>query len=114
MNADEAKREAVLALAARIKAWNVPDHMPKAQAFIDDMRLRGWLWMPESNRPVPPKKHETCPTHAGSWAHNCTGCAADQHAATPPRRAEDPVPATDAFRRARQQLRMTTTEGDPT
>ena len=31
-----------------------------------------------------PKRHEECPDHPGSWAHNCGGCNADRLAADDP------------------------------
>lgn len=104
MNGDEAKREAIRILANRLKAWDVMDALPKAQMFLDDMRLAGWRWDAPVNRPQPPRAEDACPIHGGHQ-DKCAGCAADRLTGV---QATRPAPVrkgpTDEFLAAREAL----------
>lgn len=81
MNADEAREQACRALAARLRAWSLPDPEVKARDYVAGLYAAGWRWQSPENRPTPPRRDDECEIHAGQWATRCAGCAADQKAA---------------------------------
>jgi len=53
----------------------------------------------------PPQRDECCPAHPGSWANNCSGCAADKHAGDTTQPADPRRPdASEARARVRAEL----------
>ncbi|WP_028654870.1 hypothetical protein [Nocardioides sp. J54] len=103
MNAEEAREQACHALAARLRAWGVPDPEVRARDYMAGLHAAGWRWQAPENRPTPPRRAEECTTHAGQYAARCAGCAADakaiEHRPEPePPRPKAPKPPLPRFR----------------
>lgn len=112
MNADEAREQAARALAARLRAWSLPDPEVKARDYVAGLYAAGWRWQSPENRPTPPRRGDECEIHAGQWAGRCAGCAADQKAAPDDRDEPRPLPPKTPkprLPRTRQETDMTTT-----
>lgn len=79
MNNDQL--DAIKALTARLREWEVEEPEARAQKFVNDMVARGWR-MDAHYRPLrrPPMRSEECGVHPGEFHDFCRACVADRKA----------------------------------